>query len=82
MEGTERRLLEPEEFERLRKAPKIEVLAALERYVRREAGRPKGATPALAATERVRQFRERQRKAKRIKTPRPLKEEKRKRVEG
>jgi hypothetical protein len=63
MARSERELLEPEEFERLRKAPKIEVLAVLERYVRKEAGRPKSDAPALSATERVRQYRERQRKA-------------------
>ena len=60
MARSERELLEPEEFERLKKAPKIEILAVLERYVRKEAGRPKGEMRALTTTERVRLFRERQ----------------------
>ena len=60
MARNERELLEPEEFEQLKKAPKSEVLAVLERYVRREPGRPLGETPALSSTERVRLFRERQ----------------------
>jgi hypothetical protein len=64
MARTERPLLSPEEFERLKKAPKLEVLATLERYVRREAGRPKSDTPALTGAERVRLFRERQKKAR------------------
>ncbi len=72
MARIKRELLEPEEFERLRKAPKIEVLAVLERYVRREAGKPKSDTPPLTNAERVRQFRERQRKAKKPKKGRFL----------
>jgi len=54
MARSERELLEPEEFERLRKAPKIEILAVLERYVRKEAGRPTGETTALTSAERTR----------------------------
>ena len=73
MARSERELLEPEEFERLRKASKIEVLAVLERYVRREAGRPKSEIPALTSAERVRQFRERQRKGKRVNESKPIK---------
>ncbi len=73
MARSERPLLEPEEFERLRKAPKAEILSVLEQYVRREAGRPKAETPPLSSAERVRQYRERQRKGKRIYESKPIK---------
>lgn len=63
MARSERPLLSPEEFERLRKAPKAEILSVLAGYVRKEAGRPTGETPALTGAERMRQLRERQRKA-------------------
>jgi hypothetical protein len=68
MARAERELLEPEEFERLKKAPKIEVLAVLERYVRREAGRPKAETPALTSAERTRLYRQRLKARKRKKS--------------
>ena len=61
MARKERPLLSPEEFQRLKHAPKAEVLAVLERYVRLEAGRPKGDTEPFSSTERVRLYRERQR---------------------
>lgn len=77
MARSERPLLSPKQFERLRKAPKAEVLAVLEQYVRREAGRPKGEQPALTIAERVRLYRERQREAKQIKESKPIKQKKR-----
>jgi hypothetical protein len=73
MVRAERDLIEPEEFARLEKSPKREILARLAQFVRKKVGRPRIGIEPLTGAERMRRLRKREDQAKREKPKRKAK---------